>query len=164
MLAWTPFDVRRLRPISMLLLGITCLGSATSVRLRADEPPKDSQSAVGSPATATVTDTGPSENASDPGSVTGDLKSASQKSDGPMAKRRGNTGRLPPYYASIVDSRQRQAIYEIRERMAAELEQLEKQLAALRQAEMVEIEGVLTAPQREQLESLRAQRVKSAAK
>lgn len=161
MLACTPFDVRRLRPIFMMLLGIACLG-ASSVRLQADDPATDSQPSVASPAS----DQAQLENApdadADPGSATRDQKLAPQKSDGLKAKRRGNAGRLPPYYASVVDSRQRQAIYEIRARMASQLEQLEKQLDALRQSELAEIEGVLTEPQREQLESLRAQRAKSA--
>ncbi|MEO8272286.1 MAG: hypothetical protein ABI557_21435, partial [Aureliella sp.] len=95
-------------------------------------------------------------------SAVSDARPAAQKSVGVKAKRRGNAGRLPAYYASIVDSRQRQAIYEIRERMASQLEQLEKQLAALRRAELSEIEGVLTAVQRTQLQSLSAQRSKPA--
>ena len=158
MLAWTPFNVRRLRPVSMLLLGIACLGSTSVVRLRADEPPTDRQPSVDSSATDKVQ----LENATEPESAASELMHAPQKPDGLKAKRRGNAGRLPPHFASIVDSRQRQAIYEIRTRVASELEQLEKQLDALRHSEMAEIEGVLTADQRTQLESLRAQRAQSA--
>lgn len=72
--------------------------------------------------------------------------------------RKPSAGRLPPYFASIVDSRQREAIYKIRASMATRISDLEKQLEELRQAEMREIEGVLTDGQREQLETLRAAR------
>lgn len=72
--------------------------------------------------------------------------------------RKPSAGRLPPYFASIVDSRQREAIYKIRASMATRIADLEKQLEELRQAEMREIEGVLTDGQREQLETLRAAR------
>ncbi len=157
MLIWPPFNVRRLRSISILLLGIACVGSANPLRLRGDEPPKGEQSSVGSPSIDRVQ----LENAPDKDLATNDLKPEPQKLDGAKAKRRGNAGRLPPYYASVVDNRQRQAIYEIRARVASELEQLEKQLDALRQSEMVEIEGVLTAEQRAQIESLRATRAKT---
>lgn len=162
MLAWTPFHVRRLRLISMLLLGIACLGSANTLRLRGDEPPQDRQSPVSNPATVkeqleNAQDKGLATNATEPASP----KPASPKPEASKAKRRGNAGRLPPYYASVVDNRQRQAIYEIRARMAREIEQLEKQLDALRQSEMAEIESVLTASQRAQIESLRATRAKT---
>lgn len=159
MLVWTPLRVRRLRLVSMLLLGIVCLGSANPLRLRGDEPPKDEQSLVAGPSIEKVE----SESATDQELASSDLKPSPQKSDGAKAKRRGGAGRLPPYYASVVDDRQRQAIYEIRARRATELEQLEKQLDALRQSEMAEIEGVLTADQRAQVESLRAKRAKTAA-
>ena len=130
MLAWTPFNVRRLRPISLLLLGIACVGSANTLRLRGDEPPEDRPSPVSNP--ATVED--PLENAPDKGLATNTSEPASSKPEASKAKRRGNAGRLPPYYASVVDNRQRQAIYEIRARMASEIERLEKQLDALRQS------------------------------
>ncbi len=70
--------------------------------------------------------------------------------------RKPSAGRLPPYFASLVDSRQRDVIYKIRASMAAKIAELEKQLEELRQAEMHEIEGVLTDDQRQQLQSLRA--------
>ena len=158
MLAWTPFNVRRWRPISLLLLGIACVGSANTLRLRGDEPPEDRQSSVGSP----TIDKDPLENTPDKDLATKALEPASPKPEGAKAKRRGNAVRLPPYYASVVDNRQRQAILEIRARMASEIERLEKQLDALRQSEMAEIAEVLTASQRAQIESLRATRAKTA--
>lgn len=158
MLVWTPLNVRRLRPIFMLLLGVACVGSASTLRLRGDEPPKSEQPTVADPSIETVQ----LENAPDQGMAANDLKPVPQRLDGAKAKRRGNAGRLPPYYASVVDDRQRQAIYEIRARMASEFEQLEKQLDALRQSEMAEIEGVLTAAQRAQIEALRAKRAMTA--
>ncbi|MCC7335123.1 MAG: hypothetical protein IT422_08500 [Pirellulaceae bacterium] len=168
MLAWPPFHVRRLHPISMLLLGIACVGSANTLRLRGEEPPQDRQSPVSNPATVedpleNAPDQGLATNASEPASPKpASPKPASPKPEASKAKRRGNAGRLPPYYASVVDNHQRQAIYEIRARMAREIEELEKQLDALRQSEMAEIEEVLTASQRAQIESLRATRAKTA--
>lgn len=74
------------------------------------------------------------------------------------AMRKTSAGRLPPYFASLVDSRQREAIYKIRATMATKISELEKQLEELRQAEMQEIERVLTDDQLQQLEALRAAR------
>jgi hypothetical protein len=65
------------------------------------------------------------------------------------------SGRLPRYYASLVDNQQRAAIYAIQMRFYREIESLERQLAALKKTEMEEIESVLTAAQRKQLEELR---------
>ncbi len=72
--------------------------------------------------------------------------------------RKPSAGRLPPYFASLVDSRQREAIYQIRATMATKISELEKQLEELRKAEMLEIERVLTDDQLQQLEALRAAR------
>lgn len=64
-------------------------------------------------------------------------------------------GRLPRYYAGLVDSQQRQAIYEIRARLGQQINALEQQLEELRAAEMQEIEALLTDAQQEQLAVLR---------
>ena len=71
--------------------------------------------------------------------------------DKPSGKRCGGVGRLPTYYAGIVDSQQRQAIYDIRARVAVEIEQLQQQLNALREAELAEIEAILSDSQRRNL-------------
>ena len=73
------------------------------------------------------------------------------------------TGRLPRYFASIVDARQRVEIYAIQNSFRLQIQELEEQLEALKQSEMSEIESVLTATQRKRLDELRsdaAQRLK----
>jgi hypothetical protein len=73
--------------------------------------------------------------------------------------RKPAVGRLPRYFASLVDSRQRAAIYQIQSTMATKIEALERQLEELRQAEMREMEAVLNDTQLQQLQSLRASRM-----
>ncbi len=72
--------------------------------------------------------------------------------------RKPTARRLPPYFASLVDSQQREAIYQIQASMADKIAELERQLAELRQVELREMEGVLSDDQRLQLETLRAAR------
>ncbi len=66
------------------------------------------------------------------------------------------TGRLPRYFASLINEEQRQAIYRIQHSVRQEVDMLEQQLASLKRSEMTQIESVLTAAQREQLELLRS--------
>lgn len=63
-------------------------------------------------------------------------------------------GRLPPYYAQVVNDQQRQAIYAIQDKYAARIAALQEQLAALARQRDAEIEGVLTAEQRARLREL----------
>jgi hypothetical protein len=76
-------------------------------------------------------------------------------------------GRLPPYYAGVVSDQQRQAIYAIQEKYAAQIAALQEQLAALARQRDMEIEGVLTAEQRAKVRELQeaaaAKRKKGAA-
>ncbi|MGI9470855.1 MAG: hypothetical protein ACR2NZ_04945 [Rubripirellula sp.] len=71
------------------------------------------------------------------------------------------TGRLPRYFASVVDSKQRQEIYEIQASFQTKIEELEAELAALEEEQMKEIEGVLTTTQRKKLVELREARESS---
>ena len=65
-------------------------------------------------------------------------------------------GRLPRYFASIVDEKQRTEIYTIQSEYRAKIEALEKELAKLRAAELDSIEDVLTSTQKRKLTSLRS--------
>lgn len=65
------------------------------------------------------------------------------------------TRRLPRHFASIVDSEQRQEIYEIQATFQAKIRELEEALAELEAEQMEEIEQVLTSTQRKQLTELR---------
>jgi Spy/CpxP family protein refolding chaperone len=64
-------------------------------------------------------------------------------------------GRLPRFFASLVDDEQRQQMYEIRESYRPQIEALEKQLDELRAKELTAMEKVLTAAQRKQLAEMR---------
>ena len=66
------------------------------------------------------------------------------------------TLRLPRFFASLVDTRQREEIYEVRRSYQERIAQLEIQLTALKQEELAAMESVLTVPQRSRLEEMRA--------
>lgn len=65
--------------------------------------------------------------------------------------------RLPRYFSGIVDQRQRMAIQEIQVRYRIRLEDLEKELAELREQQMREMEQVLTQAQLKLLNQKREQ-------
>ena len=71
------------------------------------------------------------------------------------AEPEGFEGRLPRYYASLVDNEQRAAIYQIQAKYHQEITALVEQLNALKKTEAEAIENVLTASQRKQLLELR---------
>ncbi len=64
-------------------------------------------------------------------------------------------GRLPRYFASIVDDRQRTEIYQIQIGYREKIAELQRELAELEVAQMKEMEKVLTADQRGELEKRR---------
>jgi hypothetical protein len=64
-------------------------------------------------------------------------------------------GRLPPYYSGIVTEGQRREIYKIQERYATKVADLRAQLDGLTEERDAEIEGVLTAAQRQRLQKAR---------
>lgn len=87
--------------------------------------------------------------------------SSAAKSSVVGASPTASTGRLPRYFAAIVNNEQRVAIYQIQRKAQAEMAVLEQQLAALKQVEMIEIEAILTVSQRQQLEEMRLKSSKS---
>lgn len=78
---------------------------------------------------------------------------ASSKQEGTSAKRRH---RLPPYYARVVDDKQREAINAIQDEYAPRIEELQKQLEALIAERDAKIQAVLTPEQLEQVQQLAA--------
>ena len=76
--------------------------------------------------------------------ATSEQKAAAQ--EGPSFK-----GRLPRYFASIVDKRQRAEIYAIQISYRERIVELQQQLAALENAQQREVEDVLTDEQRQEL-------------
>ena len=82
--------------------------------------------------------------------------SANTKSS-PSNKASGNVLRLPRYFSGIVDQEQREQIQAIQLEFRTKIEELEKELARVRQDEMQSLEKVLTESQRKLLEKKRAQ-------
>ncbi len=66
-------------------------------------------------------------------------------------------GRLPAYFAKIVDDEQRAAIYQLQSAFAAKKEALRKQLEAIEAEEDAAIEGVLSPEQKQKLAAIRAE-------
>lgn len=65
-------------------------------------------------------------------------------------------GRLPPYFAQVVTEKQRSEIYAIQKKYNDQLDALEQQVKALQAQRDTEVEGVLSAEQKEKLDKLRA--------
>jgi hypothetical protein len=82
---------------------------------------------------------------------------AATSQDKPAAKSSKQRRRLPPYYARVVDEKQREAIYAIQDEYAPRIEELQKQLDALIAERDAKIEEVLTPEQREQVKQLAAE-------
>lgn len=80
----------------------------------------------------------------------------------PTATGKRFSGRLPRYFASLVDQEQRDEIYQIRATYREQLAALEQELADLKEAEMSAMEKVLTTTQRKKLDEMRASAEKSA--
>jgi TolA-binding protein len=70
---------------------------------------------------------------------------------------------LPRFFAGLVDDEQREQIYAIQASYQDQIEALEKELATLKEAELSEMEKVLTAAQRKELETLRSESEKPSA-
>jgi TolA-binding protein len=71
------------------------------------------------------------------------------------ANRETVKGRLPRYFASLVDSEQRIEIYLIQAKYRQQITELKQELAKLETKQMQDIEGVLTTDQRDKLVGFR---------
>lgn len=71
--------------------------------------------------------------------------------------RKEPKGRLPPYYKDVVTAEQREKIYEIQKKYAAQIEDLQSQLESLRQKQEEEIEAVLSKEQLEKVTALKSE-------
>jgi hypothetical protein len=74
---------------------------------------------------------------------------------GQEAKDKKAKGRLPAYYSDIVTETQRVQIYSVQEKYAKQIDALNEQLNALEKQRDTEIEGMLTADQKEKLKKAR---------
>jgi hypothetical protein len=80
---------------------------------------------------------------------------APAKSEGETAKKSESGGRLPRFFASLVDDEQRESIYAVQEKYRSKIDSLREQLREIESEQLKEIESVLTAAQRKELETLR---------
>ncbi len=75
----------------------------------------------------------------------------------PAAKARAKPrGRLPAHFAKLVDSDQREKIYQIHDEYAPKVQALQAELQALLAKRDAEVEDVLTDEQKEKLKALKA--------
>jgi hypothetical protein len=65
-------------------------------------------------------------------------------------------GRLPPYFAQVVTEKQRTDIYKIQKTYEEQIDALEAQLKTLQTQRDTEMEGLLSAEQKQKLDKLRA--------
>ena len=65
-------------------------------------------------------------------------------------------GRLPAYYGTVVDDRQRQQIYGIQKHYFAQIEDLKAQLEALTKKRDAEVSAVLSPQQQAEVKRLQA--------
>jgi hypothetical protein len=84
--------------------------------------------------------------------VAGSLAVSGSFTNGQEAKK--FKGRLPAYYGDVVSQEQREKIYQIQATYAKQKEALETQLEALKQRETMEIESVLSPPQKAKLKQI----------
>lgn len=86
------------------------------------------------------------------GSVSGQEKGKeSGPENSPAKAEKRITRRLPPYYGEVVTQEQREKIYAIQAKIAEQVFRLREQLETLESQQKTEIEGVLTAEQRQQV-------------
>ena len=86
----------------------------------------------------------------------GEKKPAAEKKEAKKPR-----GRLPAYFSTVVTSKQREEVYTVQAKYSKQLEDLEKQIAALRAEMLKEVDAVLTP---EQLAEVKKKRNEAAAK
>ena len=78
-----------------------------------------------------------------------------KKSDKPKVSKKEAKGRLPAYFKNVVTEEQKSKIYDIQSKYAAQIEDLQSQLEALRKKQTEEIDAVLTKEQLDKVTALR---------
>ena len=90
------------------------------------------------------------------------LNSIGQETKKPDSKAKAGAkdkakGRLPAYYKDVVTEEQRTQIYAIQAKYAKQLEDLQSQIDAVKAKQNGEIEGLLSAEQKEKLAKVKAE-------
>jgi hypothetical protein len=86
-----------------------------------------------------------------------DTKPAAKDTSAAPVKKEKEKGRLPPYYAKIVDETQREKIYQIENDYAPKMKDLYAQLKALNDEREQKIRAVLTPDQQKKLDDMLAE-------
>jgi len=87
-------------------------------------------------------------------SIASAAEAESSKAAAPAAEAKGPRGRLPAYYAEVVDEKQRAAIYSIQQEYAERIKQLRSQLEAVTKERDQKILAVLTPEQQKKVAEL----------
>ena len=152
--------------IARRLLGVILgAGLAIAPLAVAQETKTEKTKAAKTESPATKAET-PPKAASNPAKEASTKEASAKEAPGKAAPGKAK-GRLPPQYGKLnLTDAQRDQIYAIQGRFKEQIEQLEKQLKEAQAKEDTEIEGVLTAEQKTQLDALleAAQQKKAAAK
>ena len=85
------------------------------------------------------------------------LTGQEKKAEKPKASKKEAKGRLPAYYKDVVTADQRTKIYEIQQKYAAQIEDLQSQLESVRKKQTEEIEALLSKEQLDKLTALKAE-------
>lgn len=80
-----------------------------------------------------------------------DAKKETAPKEGEKKERAKPKGKLPNYYSDVVSGEQREKIYAIQAKFAAEIEKLQEQLKALEAKVDAEVEAVLTPEQKDKV-------------
>ena len=82
-------------------------------------------------------------------------EAAAPAKESPTAKKRTEPrGRLPAYFGEVIDSQQRDKVYELQAKYTAEIKQLQDQIAKLEQQRDEAVQGILTPEQAEKVRKL----------
>lgn len=71
-----------------------------------------------------------------------------------VKKRTEPRGRLPAYFGEVIDSQQREKIYELQARYLAEIKALQDKIAELEKKREEDVQGILTPEQAEKVKQL----------
>lgn len=85
------------------------------------------------------------------------LTGQEKKAEKPKVTKKAAKGRLPAFYKNVVNEEQRSKIYEIQQKYASQIEDLQSQLESVRKKQTEEIEAVLSKEQLDKVTSLKAE-------
>ena len=88
-------------------------------------------------------------------------RTVSAQENGKKAAAKQARRRLPNYYGQVgLSKQQREQVYSVQEKYGTQIEELEKQIAALREKEDSEMKAILTTEQKQKLDQLQEEATK----